>query len=1389
MTIRNPKLYLNRRRGIRLEALEKRQLLASITGDGIDDGEILHEPSGHTLDLVRMSGPIVEVTADFHQITRVSFFDLNGDLVAADFSGAGVLTVFLDDFSGPAPADPNLYNLADEYVTGKASFQIVGSDESTFFSVFTIGTVNEFPEGIILGAPEEYDGVADITRLVIVENPSNPIGSNFAGISMANTRFTGSTGSIGITAINVQVQRFVEIGDLDASDSGVPTLLFGLSSQFGTIQVSGGDLSQSNGLPINESGFSTVNFVAGGFSNGIEERSSVFGGTFLNNQDGIARITLVDGEQTFNLDGKTQGEIDDFFIERTFTGDVTVNGDLTDLFHIDVEAFRQDITFTGDIIGDGDFDNIDIIIRAEDIGGTLTFEGGVGADALIYVNGEVGGLQVGTVGVNADLDGRIIADSFGLGTGLNVAIYGNLDGLLTTDSHTFTEDNIDGTDISYDGEFTDDADEGGIGDILVTGDLTGEVQGILGIGNVTVGGELSGLVSTDGLNSGWSGILYSIGDVDVTGDLSGDVRGIRGINSVTIGGDFTGLLTTDETDDGNFDNGEGAIGNIDVTGDFSGRVVGISGIGDVEVGGNLTTSDDGGGAYAFYTSSSGGAFANIGATTIKGDVLQTDNAGGGFLRIDNNGNFGNITVEGGGGSRIEFGDVRINGDIAPEPPEPAPIFTGTISITGTGNDDPLTGGINEGEIDIYGINIATGNLGDITVTGSNGTDTRIDFNDEIIAQDENVGNITVSRAREITLDGSITGESIGNIRFTTIAGTADDPSSITLGGPIGTSNGDLGNVTLDAGANFSTVTINSGLDIDGGDSVSSGTIDITAEDIVLNSRSNSEGAFGDINLTGDVTFNDNGFLADSIGNITVNSDVELNAVTAFEATDGNIGNVSVDGDVFGNGWFLETSDEGGSIGTVDVEGNFGDLVSIRTVNGDIGAITIGGNLGLLDNTSFTIDGRLDSLTVEGVTTLDSSSGANITFDNSGKLWFKDDFDSSAGSFPAIVADDGTAAVDIIDEMEFNSLVTGYADIPDNVDSLLGIDVVASRIGNVTFEGRLLNSETLVRDFGILARPNSTGTTNADVLTTEQVNLDGSNLSEYTIGNITVKSTLQFPWTGTSLFGGANFFIALGGIGDIDLIGGAKGNQHTALFDDSFINPDGTWAAPAPAAWFVAGDVDGLDGSISAGLPAATLGTGATAAADTTAPNYTGGTVSIGNVTVNTLQSDTTANLSGVDHIAGSPAWDPGFEGLGILSGVRPTGDAGQYGRIIWFNGSPEAQTDFVEIDADLAGDIGDIFIRSAHAIAFRDDALFVDIDIDDAVPSLIDTAFSGIVLSGQTGTIQLVAGLDTPGQATILGDLDATADDEIDVVWGDDPPNHYDVPPGPGSNEIVIVVV
>ena len=55
-------MHQNRRRAIRLEALEKRQLLAAIVEGGVEtDSDFFHEPSGFTLDLVRMTGHLAHL--------------------------------------------------------------------------------------------------------------------------------------------------------------------------------------------------------------------------------------------------------------------------------------------------------------------------------------------------------------------------------------------------------------------------------------------------------------------------------------------------------------------------------------------------------------------------------------------------------------------------------------------------------------------------------------------------------------------------------------------------------------------------------------------------------------------------------------------------------------------------------------------------------------------------------------------------------------------------------------------------------------------------------------------------------------------------------------------------------------------------------------------------------------------------------------------------------------------------------------------------------------------------------------------------------------------------------------------------------------------------------
>ena len=441
---------------------------------------------------------------------------------------------------------------------------------------------------------------------------------------------------------------------------------------------------------------------------------------------------------------------------------------------------------------------------------------------------------------------------------------------------------------------------------------------------------------------------------------------------------------------------------------------------------------------------------------------------------------------------------------------------------------------------------------------------------------------------------------------------------------------------------------------------------------------------------------------------------------------------------------------------------------------------------------------------------------------------------------------------------------GYDGVPGDDDNpLTGIDIVASRIGDVTFsiDMRLdnfpeggWNDTNVVWDFGILATPSfeyfGQNPNNQDVLDglIEQVNLDGTGLSDYSIGNITVETILEVPWTDTSLFNGRNFFISLGGIGAVDLIGDVSGGRQSSLFKSS-----------GDGAWFVVGDVDGLnnesfdlpvpnvgccgntdqilvpdyleldsavvnignvtvnarqtDGTsdvsgidfinittyTSAELPGGTLGvntdTGNSnysdsgfSAAPTENPDWDGAVVSIGNVTVNARQTDGTPDVSGIDFIGGDNN-NTDFSGLGILSGVRAdSADADKGVAIVFLGGA--AYTGFVKIgafngdDTGMTGNIGDIFITSNRASLFRDDAQFL-VDIGTVGPDYM----SGIVLSGETGTIQFLPGIagfgyDANGtQAVILGDDNASTDSEISNY-------SFDLHDGlNGLNELIVVVV
>jgi S-layer protein len=244
------------RSSLRVEALEQRQLLAAITGQGTEVLSNVVHSNGNVYDQVLMTGSSVTVTADAGQVTRVSFLDLQGDIVQAEFSGAGSMTISLDSFVAAAAAT-KYAQPGVSYVSGLASFTIQGSDASTNFSTFSVGTSNAHrgvDNPIFAGGLTGGNNYADVARLAIVADPSNASGSTFGGIRAGNAIFSAASGTVGIAAANVQVQDVVTIGDIAATSTGTPTLVFGTNSQFSNVTVAGGDLVQANSVAINNAG-------------------------------------------------------------------------------------------------------------------------------------------------------------------------------------------------------------------------------------------------------------------------------------------------------------------------------------------------------------------------------------------------------------------------------------------------------------------------------------------------------------------------------------------------------------------------------------------------------------------------------------------------------------------------------------------------------------------------------------------------------------------------------------------------------------------------------------------------------------------------------------------------------------------------------------------------------------------------------------------------------------------------------------------------------------------------------------------------------------------------------------------------------------------------------
>ena len=233
--------------------------LSKISGAAVETASNIYLPaSGNTYDQVLLTGTSATITADAGQVTRLSFVDLTNDIVQVEFSGAGALSIFLDNASGPSVAVN--YNQPDVlYMKGHAGIVITGADETTNISVYSVGRVTAINTALFK-SDVKYDGVADIGYLTI-----QSANGKFGGVRTANASYVAVQGVAGIRAPGVEFTGPVYLGDISASYTATAMIELGLARD---VRITGGDLWQANGLPVQVSGFTQLKFTDGTTSSG-----------------------------------------------------------------------------------------------------------------------------------------------------------------------------------------------------------------------------------------------------------------------------------------------------------------------------------------------------------------------------------------------------------------------------------------------------------------------------------------------------------------------------------------------------------------------------------------------------------------------------------------------------------------------------------------------------------------------------------------------------------------------------------------------------------------------------------------------------------------------------------------------------------------------------------------------------------------------------------------------------------------------------------------------------------------------------------------------------------------------------------------------------------------
>ncbi len=256
---------------------------AKVVGSASEVGSNIRHVNGNVYDQVLMLGAAATVKADPGQVTRISFIDLTDDIVQLEFSGSGSLSIVLDSVSGPMLAE-NYTQPGVTYMKGHAGIVIVGADDTTNVSAFSVGSITAVNQSLF--SPNiNYDGMADLAYIAIQSN-----NGKFGGVRAANTNFFATRGFTGLYAPGVTFTGPVFVGNISAYDAAVPLLITGSASD---VRITGGDFWQPNGQPVLVNGFSQLKFADGITSHGLALPAQVIlGRVWQNGVDVTNKIVI-----------------------------------------------------------------------------------------------------------------------------------------------------------------------------------------------------------------------------------------------------------------------------------------------------------------------------------------------------------------------------------------------------------------------------------------------------------------------------------------------------------------------------------------------------------------------------------------------------------------------------------------------------------------------------------------------------------------------------------------------------------------------------------------------------------------------------------------------------------------------------------------------------------------------------------------------------------------------------------------------------------------------------------------------------------------------------------------------------------------------------------------